>query len=953
MPFEAAPGADVCSTCHRPLTQRGVDGECLRCLFAIALSPAGDEPVPDDPRSASAGTHRYGPFEIIAAEDGSLQELGAGAMGVTYRAQDSVLDRVVALKVIERRFAADRATRARFLREARSAARLRHPNVASVFHYGEQDGECFYAMELVEGETLEQRVRRSGPMPVPVALEVAAQVARALAAAEAEGIVHRDLKPGNIMLASSGGDGSVLVKVIDFGLAKTVVSGATAPGGPSDTRGGFVGTPAFASPEQFTRGADERIDTRSDIYSLGVTLWFLLCGKTPFVGESLAQVQARQREPLPVSQLQAARVPGPLVGLLRAMLAVDPAGRQQSARELLAAVESCRRRVAAKARRTSRFRAALLVLAGLAVIVGAGLWWQHASKLARSMDRSVAVLPFENLSPDESVAFFTDGVQLEVQRELARIAQLTVVRADGAHAGPPGKRDLAAIGRALGVTHLVEGSVQRQGGTLRVMVRLVDVHDQSHPWSKQYDGKVADVFAIQREITREVATRLRANLSAGEQSALDQPLTADPLAYDLYLRAYQVGDQFKGVVALRKGMATKIALLNEAVERDPKFVEAYCLLAECHDEVASAGTEGATPEERAVDHTGLAEIALDKARLINPNSGRLHLAQAHRLLMVSRQPQQALIDVDLARQTLPNSADLEQVAGIINMRLGRWDDAVRTLERANVLEPHVTIILKSLAWVYADVRRYDDEDRVLSQLLELRPADQRTPERLRRAAIALDARGDLEPLRAELKVASPTDDDDREWVAQYTLHLAILSRDAAAASDVLKSMTPTMLEDEDQPKAWYEGIVARSKGDEAAAHAAFAAARNEMEQRLARDPNGYNAVSGLGLVDAMLGRKEEAGNEGRRACELLASRKNTARAVAMSCRLAAIYTWTGQPDRAFAVLDETAGQVASSYASLAYELTYGDLKLNPIWDPLRGDPRFASLLQKLSPPAKK
>ncbi len=909
----------------------------------------------DDPGSqlASAQTHRYGQFEIIAAEDGSFQELGAGAMGVTYRAQDSVLDRVVALKLIERRFAADPATRARFLREARAAARLRHPNVASVFHYGEQDGQCFYAMELVEGETLEEWMRRSGPMPVPQALEVATQVARALAAAEAEGIVHRDLKPGNIMLAATGNDGSLLVKVIDFGLAKAVTSDAVAPGGPSDTRGGFVGTPAFASPEQFAREADERIDTRSDIYSLGVTLWFLLCGKIPFVGETLAQVQSRQREALPVSQMQAARVPGPLVGLLRSMLSVNPALRPQSARELLAAVDGCRRRVAARVRRTRSVRAALLAIVGLVVIAVAVLWWQHAATVARSLDRSVAVLPFENLSPDESVAFFTDGVQLQVQRELARIAQLTVVRSDGAHVDPPGKRDFAALGRQLGVAHLVEGSVQRQGDTLRVTAKLVNVHDQAHPWSKQYSGKLADVFAIQREITREVTTRLRVDLSVGEQSTLDQPLTTDPLAYDLYLRAYQLGDQFKGYAAFRKGMGAKIAFLNEAVQRDPKFVEAYCLLAECHDEFAAAGTEGATPEERAIDHAGLGETALDKARLINPNSGRLHLAQAHRLLMVSRQPQQALVDVDLARQTLPNSADLEQVASIINMRLGHWDEAIRTSERANVLEPHVAINLKSLAWVYAYTRRYDDEDRVLSELIELRPADQRTGERLRRASIAMDARGDLEPLRRELKAVSPNDDDDRAWFAQDSLQLAILSRDAATVDAVLKAMSPSILEGEDLARAWYEGIAARLRGDDAAARAAFTIARTEVEQKLARDPNAYTAVSALGLIDAMLGRKEEAGNEGRRACEMLASRKNSSRAVAMSCRLAAIYAWTNQPDQAFTVLNEAAGQVASSYAGLAYQLTYGDLQLNPIWDPLRADPRFASLVLKLSPPATK
>src|SRR6201988_4731376 len=227
-------------------------------------------------------------------------------MGTTYRRRDTVLNSVVALKRIHRDTARDSEARSRCLREARTAAQIRHPNVARVSHYGEQDGECFYVMELVEGETLETRVRRDGPMPLALALEVIEQATRALAGAEACGVVHRDIKPSNIMLESDAA-GSIIVKVIDYGIAKVLASEAER--GAEQTETGFIGTPAFASPEQFAPPGQTRIDTRSDIYSLGVTFWYLLSGRVPFVGRTLEEVRARQTEPLPVEQLKGLHVP--------------------------------------------------------------------------------------------------------------------------------------------------------------------------------------------------------------------------------------------------------------------------------------------------------------------------------------------------------------------------------------------------------------------------------------------------------------------------------------------------------------------------------------------------------------------------------------------------------------------------------------------------------------------
>src|SRR5207253_2072923 len=273
--------AGTCATCGRPLTQCGPNGECLRCLVSLGFLADGEHAEKPAARGRlTPGPLRYAHFEVEIGVDGFPVELGAGAMAITYRARDTVLNSAVELKVIDRTVAQSPGARSRFLREARAAAQIRHPNVAHVSHYGEQDGECFYVMEVVEGETLEAKVRREGPLPLALALETIEQVARALAAAETCGVVHRDIKPSNIMLERDPGGCAPIVKVIDYGVAKVVASGSAQ--GADQTQTGFIGTPAFASPEQFVSVGQTPIDTRADIYSLGATFWYLLAGRVPF-----------------------------------------------------------------------------------------------------------------------------------------------------------------------------------------------------------------------------------------------------------------------------------------------------------------------------------------------------------------------------------------------------------------------------------------------------------------------------------------------------------------------------------------------------------------------------------------------------------------------------------------------------------------------------------------------
>jgi serine/threonine protein kinase len=440
-------------------------------------------------------------------------------MAITYRARHTILNSIFALKVIDRSVAQNPVARSRFLREARAAAQVHHPNVARVSHYGEQGGECFYAMEFINGETLEARVRREGPLPLTTALEVSEQVARALAAAGACGVVHRDIKPSNIMIESDASD-NLVVKVIDYGVAK-VLTPQTEPVF-QQTHVGFVGTPAFASPEQFTSAPGEsRVDPRSDIYSLGATLWYLLTGRLPFLAGSIEAIHAKQRKDLPLEELKILRVPRPVINLLKSMLAVDPRQRPQSARELLSAVQQCRARFNPEA--CSRRRRALLAGTLLVSAVAMALfatWLIAASQPYEQIKRSIAVLPFENLSPKPENAYFAIGIQDEILTKLARITDLKVAPQTSTLKYQSKPENLKQVGQELRVATILEGSVQRAANKVRVSVQLIDSRSDSQIWANTYDREIEDLLTVTSEISETVATTLQAKLSAAETNEL-------------------------------------------------------------------------------------------------------------------------------------------------------------------------------------------------------------------------------------------------------------------------------------------------------------------------------------------------------------------------------------------------------------------------------------------------
>jgi serine/threonine protein kinase/tetratricopeptide (TPR) repeat protein len=937
------------------------------CLLRVGIrgeDPAGAEQ--GSTLNAVEGDKRFGVYEIECCADGSLYELGRGAMGVTYRAVDTSLQRKAALKIIKIGMAGRRAeVHKLFMREARMAAALRHENIATVFQFGirEETGQCFYAMELIEGETLEERVRRTGPLNVRTTIDIAQQVTAALEAAEKRGMIHRDLKPANLMLVSpehemapstatqrrgfkaalvavaaslrrgpDRKDKKVTVKIIDFGLAETLNTQADPM---SLSRGGFVGTPAFASPEQFEHSA---LDVRSDIYSLGVTLWFALTGKTPFGGRSVEEIhRAQQSNALAIKQLKAMHVPSRMRSLLKSMLALKPAARPGT-QELAVRLGHCSAQASAlRPARIALAMAAIPILGACAFLVFHSVRTQNLVSNPAAPEKSIAVLPFENLSRDPDNAYFAEGVQDEILTDMTRIPDLKVVGRTSVmkyKSGTP--RNLQKIANQLRVAHLLEGSVQRSGNRVRVNAQLVNARTQRRLWAHTYDGDFADFFAIQSRIAMAIADQLHAKLSPNAKNEIERPATNDIIAFDLYTRAKGLVLTPSFYVSSKRNLQQAEDLLNKSVMRDRSFFRGYCQLAFTHDALYFFGH----------DHTParlkLAEAAVAAASRVRPDGGETHLARAWNLYWGHLDYDGALSELEVARQSLPNDPQISLLTGLIQRRQGHWEESIRTLERAADLDPRNFGVLQNIAGNYATLGRYAEQERWLRRVLALEPNDAGTKAML--AAVDFEWKADTRPLRKMIGAIRATNPAAVPDIDNWWLRWALAERDAAAAKDALIAAGKGPIElgnDVFCNPSFVEGVIARMAKDEDKARLAFTAARDEQEKIVQAQPNFAPAWCVLGLIDAALGRKEEALHEGRHAVELLPLEKDAVRGQAMIKYLAMIAAWAGDKDLACQQLAMGVGPPSP--------LSYGQLKLLPYWDPLRGDPRFEQIVASLAP----
>ena len=555
-------------------------------------------------------------------------------------------------------------------------------------------------------------------------------------------------------------------------------------------------------------------------------------------------------------------------------------------------------------------------------------------------EKSIAVLPFENLSEEKANAFFADGVQDEILTDLARIADLKVIsRTSVMHYRSGIARNLREIGEQLGVAHVLEGSVQRAGNRVRVNAQLVDARTDRHLWAQTYDRDLADVFAIQSEIAKTIADQLQAKLSPREKTAIERPPTSDISAFDLYARAKDLLLTASESGAGKADSLQAIDLLNQAIARDPSFFQAYCRLAEAHDGLYSGGH----------DHTSarlaLAEAAIAAASRLRPNAGETHLARARNIYQGYRDYNGALAELELARQTLPNDSRVFELTGYIQRRQqGRYEEATRTLERAIDLDPRNVVVLQQIAaFNYCRLRRYTDAKSAWDRLLAITPDD--VSPKAERAMVDLEWKGDTRPLHQMIDAIRATNPAAVQRIAERWIICALAERDADSANNALiaSGENPITLSNENVlfNRPFVEGVIARMTKDDAKARSAFTAARTEQETIVQAQPNYGPALCVLGLIDAGLGRKEEALREGRRAVELLPVEKDAPEGVDMVKYLAMIAAWIGDKDLACEQLG-----IAIHPPS---NLSYGQLKLMPFWDPLRGDPRFEQIVASLAP----
>jgi len=954
--------ARVCEACGSPIeTTSAGDLGCINCLLGTGL----DVDTKQTESAIGSTLDQLGAYTIDHHADGSVWELGRGAMGVTYRAIDKALDRPVALKIINTDGESRSAeARERFMREARAAAALRHPNVATVYQFGvrEETGQFFYAMELVEGETLEERVHRLGPFDVLTAIDIALQVTAALEAAEERGLVHRDLKPGNLMLVASQDQivgvlvpsarrltqtplqrttrtSSVQVKVIDFGVAKAVAEKTNAM---ALTHGGFVGTPAFASPEQFI---NTPVDVRSDIYSLGVTLWFLLTGHMLFSGSTIEEIQdARRSKPLPIEQLDAARVPRRFVLLLMSMLAIEPAARPAGARQLNARLQAIRASITGRAKAAGRLALAAAIVA-LAAIVAVREFHSPATETtpSRFPPKSIAVLPFENLSGDSANAYFAQGMQEEILTRLATIADLKVISRTSTQQYQNKPRNLGEIAKQLGVANILEGSVQKASDQVRVNVQLINAQTDFHVWAETYDQKLTDIFGVESEIAKRIAESLQIKLTGREEQALAVKPTNNAEAYDTYLRglAFQTRSRFS-IDTSRKAAG----FFERAVQLDPSFALAWARLSR-----ADALLYFNHADNSYAARGDAAKRALENAQRLEPNSAQTQLALGYYQYQVLVDYGTAKITFEQVRKMLPSNSEVLFALGSVARREGRWDDSVAYLQQALALDPGNLNYLTDMAWTYAMLRQLPAALELYDRALDITPYD---PEVIAKKASIYQAQGNLQEaarLLSEINPLTLTEQGFAAKLSQLKLERnyteAVLLLQARQAQFHFGSQFAKLL---DQVAL---ALMQRLAGDTAGGTATAEQARQTLEELYNNQPDNFVFAANLSQAYAVIGKKDLAFKTAERAVMLLPRVKDRVNGPTLEHNLALIQTIFGENSRAISTLTKLLQTPynCSGWVHGPMPVTPALLKLDPFWDPLRGDPAFQKLGEKKQPPA--
>ena len=918
-------------------------GLCVGCLLQSGLDP-NDGCAPEALVSALAEISlpdknwRLGNYEI-------LEEIGRGGMGVIYRARQRHSRRIVAVKRVLSYHADSRETLARFRREAQAAASLDHPNILPIYEVSEsEDGLPFFSMKFAPGGSLQEvgPALRNDPRQC---VALVAKIARAVQHAHGKGILHRDLKPGNILLDAHGEP-----LVSDFGLAKWL-----------DTTSDLTrtltifGTPGYIAPEQAS-GPAAQLKPAADVYSLGAILFDLLAGRPPFLGShALSVIRQASESPAPKLRTLSKIADRDLETICAHCLERDPSARYRSAHDLAEDLERWRdglpvvarpvsppARIWRWARRNPKLATSVggCIVGGITVLLLTVFAVMSPDAQRASIpfsDQTVAVLPFDNLGEEGHNSYLADGVQDEILSDLAKVADVRVIsRTSVLQYRNRTPRDLRKIARELGVAHVVEGSVQITGNRVRVSAQLIDTRTEAHIWSERYDRDLSDLFAVESEMAEKIAFQLKAKLSPEQKAAIHTRPTSDLIAYDEYVHAKNLITNAVFNEPRSEQLFEAVRLLESATARDPSFALAYYELAHAHDQLFFSQFD------RTERRLALANDAIQSLRGLRPDSGEAHLAFAKHLYWGYLDYDAARQELNAAQRLLPNDSVGLLLSSYVDRRQGRWDDSIKKMLDASELDPRNYFILQQLAITYFNLRRYSEQTATLDKALGIAPKN--IVLRLQRAEIPLSSRADTELLRATCKTILADEPESIHTIAKWLLYVALYDRNREAATRALSQMPVDATWGKENvflPRSWCAGLVAQLNGDQATSIEQFHSARKQVAKAWAEKPNDPLILCALGLIDAVIGNKDDAIREGQRAVELLPLEKDAIDAAVLRQYLAIIYAWSGEKDLAL--------QELRRCVSIPGHLTYGQLRLDPMLEPLRDDARFDEIVASLAP----
>jgi TolB-like protein/Tfp pilus assembly protein PilF len=916
----------VCENCGDKILGDSPKGLCPACVLETGLGPLADETVSgiDDAGHPAEVLMDFGDYEL-------LEEIGRGGQGVVYRARQKSLNRTVALKVIGLGQWATQAHLKRFRREAESAANLDHPCIVPIYEVSEREGSCYFSMKFIDGGQLDEVAKRT-PISIRNAAELIAKLARAVHYAHEHGILHRDIKPGNILLDAKGEP-----HLTDFGLARLLETKSTV----THTMD-VLGTPSYMAPEQAS-GHNEQLTSATDVYGLGAVFYQLLTGHPPFAGGTSYETVrlVLETEPRP-PRLSNPKIDRELSTICLKCLEKDPKRRYSSALALAEDLEHWLKHEPIRAKRSGFFThskkwvrrnpsTAALVTLSFALAIGLGVVvWNRKS--AVPVPKSVAVLPFENLSGDPDSAYFAEGIQEEILTRLASIADLKVISRTSTQRYQSRPGNLSQIAKQLGVANILEGSVQKAADQVRVNVQLINARTDSHLWAETYDRKLTDIFGVESDIAKGIAESLQAKLTGHEEQALAVKPTNNPEAYDAYLR----GRAFAARSMLSTDLIRKAAgSFERAVQLDPNFAFAWAWLSRADAALYF------TNDDKTAARRDAAKSALENAQKLQPNSPETQLALGYYQYQVLRDYGLAKSTFRLVQKMLPGSSEVLRALGKLTRPDGNWDESVAYLEQGLALDPRNSELLNQAAVTYAVLRQLPAALRLCDQALDIVPNH---PDLMAEKAGIYQAQGNLEQAAKcllEINAQTPT---------EYTFMIKItqlrLERNYAEAVRLLQARQAQFHFgseiDKGDNQVWL-ALAQRLAGDLAGSKVTAEQARNTFEPLCKNQPDNPSFAALLALANAAAGDKDSAVKEAERAIMLLPSAKDRFYGPASEENLALIHMIFGENNRAISTLTRL---LQTPYASSLYvpaPITPALLRLDPLWDPLRGDPAFQEL----------